>query len=67
MKYKLELTKDELNTIKQALSIAQIQLKYKSVNSAMWGNIKASEAYGQQEQKIEVLLKRLMKIGDNNE
>ena len=58
-KYILNLTKEEFDSVKYALSIAMIQLKYKKVNSAMWGNVEASEAYGQQELKMEKLLEDL--------
>lgn len=61
----ITLTKDELDSIKYALSIAQLQLNYKAVNSAMWGNVKASEAYKEQSQKMEKLLEDLKDIKEN--
>ena len=50
--YNLTLTKDEFDSVKYALSIAQLKLEYSSVNSAMWGNTEASEAYKEQSQKM---------------
>ena len=60
--YILTLTKDEFNDIKYALSIAQIKLEYSAINSAMWGNVEASEAYKEQSERMEKLLKDLKNI-----
>ena len=59
--YNLTLTKDEFDSVKYALSIAQLKLEYSSVNSAMWGNTEASETYKEQSQKMEKLLEDLKK------
>lgn len=63
--YILNITKEEFNDIKYALSIAIMQLKYKKVNSAMWGNVEASEAYKEQSQKMEKLLRDLKNIKED--
>ena len=63
--YILNITKEEFNDIKYALSIAIMQLKYKKVNSAMWGNVEASEAYKEQSQKMEKLLEDLKNIKED--
>ena len=65
--YILNLTKDEFDSVKYALSIAQLSLGQKAINSAMFGNIKAYEAYKQQEQKMEQILKDLKNIEDVEE
>ena len=57
--YNLKLTKDELNSIKYALSIAEMQLKYKTV---MISDKKILEAYREQERKMEKLLEELANI-----
>lgn len=64
--YILNLTKEEFNDIKYALSIAQIQLNYKAINSAMLGNVEASEAYRGQTQKMEKLLEDLKNIEEDD-
>ena len=63
--YILNITKEEFNDIKYALAIAIMQLKYKKVNSAMWGNVEASEAYKEQSQKMEKLLRDLKNIKED--
>ena len=65
--YNLKLSKDELNSIKYALSIAQLQLGQKANISAIWGNVEASEAYKKQSQKMEKLLEDLKNIEDVEE
>ena len=60
--YTINLTKDEFDSIKYALSIAQLQLGQKANISAIWGNTEASEAYKGQSQKMEELLKELSKL-----
>ena len=57
--YNLKLSKDELNSIKYALSIAEMQLKYKTV---MISDKKILEAYRGQERKMEKLLEDLENI-----
>ena len=57
--YNLKLSKDELNSIKYALSIAEMQLKYKTV---MISDKKILEAYREQERKMEKLLEELANI-----
>ena len=57
--YNLKLSKDELNSIKYALSIAEMQLKYKTV---MISDKKILEAYREQERKMEKLLENLENI-----
>ena len=59
--YTINLTKDEFDSIKYALSIAQLQLGQKANISAIWDNTEASEAYKEQSQKMEELLKELSK------
>ena len=59
--YNLKLTKDEFNNIKYALSIAETQLKYKTV---MISDKKFLEAYREQERKMEKLLEELTNIED---
>ena len=59
--YTLNLTKDKFDSIKYALSIAQLQLEQKA-NISAWGNTEASEAYKEQSQKMEELLKELSKL-----
>ena len=65
--YILNITKDEFDSIKYALSIAQLQLGQKANISAIWGNIEASEAYKKQSQKMEKLLEDLKNIEDVEE
>ena len=60
--YTVNLTKDKFDSIKYALSIAQLQLGQKANLSAIWGNTEASEAYKEQSQKMEELLKELSKL-----
>lgn len=60
-KYILNLTKDEFDSIKYALSIAEMQLKYKTV---MISDKKILEAYREQERKMEKLLEELTNIED---
>ena len=62
--YNLKLSKDELNSIKYALSIAEIQLKYKTV---MISDKKILEAYRGQERKMEKLLEDLENIEEDEE
>ena len=62
--YNLKLSKDELNSIKYALSIAEMQLKYKTV---MISDKKILEAYREQEQKMEKLLEDLENIEEDEE
>ena len=62
--YNLKLSKDELNSIKYALSIAEMQLKYKTV---MISDKKILEAYRGQERKMEKLLEDLENIEENEE
>ena len=62
--YNLKLTKDEFDSIKYALSIAEIQLKYKTV---MISDKKILEAYREQERKIEKLLEDLENIEEDEE
>ena len=50
--YTVNLTKDKFDSIKYALSIAQLQLGQKANISAIWGNTEASEAYKEQSQKM---------------
>lgn len=64
--YILNITKEEFDSIKYALSIAIIQLKYKKVNSAMWGNVEASNAYKEQSEKMEKLLEDLKNIEEED-
>lgn len=64
--YILNITKDEFDSIKYALSIAQMQLNYKAINSAMFGNFKSSEAYKKQSQKMEKLLEDLKNIEEDD-
>lgn len=64
--YILNITKEEFNDIKYALSIAIMQLKYKKVNSAMWGNVEASEAYKEQSEKMKKLLEDLKNIEEDD-
>lgn len=64
--YILNITKEEFDSIKYALSMAQIQLNYKAVNSAMWGNVEASEAYKEQSEKMEKLLEDLKNIEEED-
>ena len=59
--YILTLTKDEFDSIKYALSIAEMQLKYKTV---MISDKKILEAYREQERKMEKLLEELTNIED---
>lgn len=59
--YNLKLTKDEFDSIKYALSIAEMQLKYKTV---MISDKKILEAYREQERKMEKLLEDLENIED---
>lgn len=59
--YNLKLTKDEFDSIKYALSIAEMQLKYKTV---MISDKKILEAYREQERKMEKLLEELTNIED---
>lgn len=65
--YILNITKDEFDSIKYALSIAQLQLGQKANISAIWGNVEASEAYKKQSQKMEKLLEDLKNIEDVEE
>ena len=60
--YNLKLSKDELNSIKYALSIAEMQLKYKTV---MISDKKILEAYRGQERKMEKLLEDLENIEED--
>lgn len=62
--YNLKLSKDELNSIKYALSIAEMQLKYKTV---MISDKKILEAYREQERKMEKLLEDLENIEEDEE
>ena len=62
--YNLKLTKDEFNNIKYALSIAEMQLKYKTV---MISDKKILEAYREQERKMEKLLEELTNMEDIEE
>ena len=62
--YNLKLSKDELNSIKYALSIAEMQLKYKTV---MISDKKILEAYRGQERKMEKLLEDLENIEGDEE
>ena len=62
--YNLKLSKDELNSIKYALSIAEMQLKYKTV---MISDKKILEAYKGQERKMEKLLEDLENIEEDEE
>lgn len=62
--YNLKLTKDEFDSIKYALSIAEIQLKYKTV---MISDKKILEAYREQERKMEKLLEDLENIEEDEE
>ena len=62
--YNLKLSKDELNSIKYALSIAEMQLKYKTV---MISDKKILEAYRGQERKMEKLLEDLENIEEDKE
>ena len=62
--YNLKLSKDELNSIKYALSIAKMQLKYKTV---MISDKKILEAYRGQERKMEKLLEDLENIEEDEE
>ena len=65
--YILNITKDEFDSIKYALSIAQLQLGHKASISAIWGNTEISEAYKKQSQKMEKLLEDLKNIEDVEE
>ena len=62
--YNLKLTKDEFDNIKYALSIAEMQLKYKTV---MISDKKILEAYREQERKMEKLLEDLENIEEDEE
>ena len=62
--YNLKLTKDEFDSIKYALSIAEMQLKYKRV---MISDKKILEAYREQERKMEKLLEDLENIEEDEE
>ena len=62
--YNLKLSKDELNSIKYALSIAEMKLKYKTV---MISDKKILEAYRGQERKMEKLLEDLENIEEDEE
>ena len=62
--YNLKLTKDEFDSIKYALSIAEMQLKYKTV---MISDKKILEAYRGQERKMEKLLEDLENIEEDEE
>ena len=62
--YNLKLTKDEFNNIKYDLSIAEMQLKYKTV---MISDKKILEAYREQERKMEKLLEELTNMEDIEE
>ena len=62
--YNLKLTKDEFDSIKYALSIAEIQLKYKTV---MISDKKILEAYREQERKMKKLLEDLENIEEDEE
>ena len=62
--YNLKLTKDEFDSIKYALSIAEMQLKYKTV---MISDKKVLEAYREQERKMEKLLEDLENIEEDEE
>ena len=62
--YNLKLSKDELNSIKYALSIAEMQLKYKTV---MISDKNILEAYREQERKMEKLLEDLENIEEDEE
>ena len=62
--YNLKLSKDELNSIKYALSIAEMQLKYKTV---MISDKKILETYRGQERKMEKLLEDLENIEEDEE
>lgn len=62
--YNLKLTKDEFDSIKYALSIAEMQLKYKTV---MISDKKILEAYREQERKMEKLLEDLENIEEDKE
>ena len=62
--YNLKLTKDEFDSIKYALSIAEMQLKYKTV---MISDKKILEAYREQERKMEKLLEDLENIKEDEE
>ena len=62
--YNLKLSKDELNSIKYALSIAEMQLKYKTV---MISDKKILEDYREQEWKMEKLLEDLENIEEDKE
>ena len=57
--YNLKLTKDEFASIQYALSIAEMQLKYKR---DMISDKKILEAYREQERKMEKLLEDLKYI-----
>ena len=61
-KYILNLTKEELDIIKHSLSIAQLELNSRTINSANFGNARASIAYYEEEIKVEELLKELSKL-----
>ena len=63
-KYILNLTKEELDIIKHSLSIAEMQLKYKTV---MISDKKILEAYKGQERKMEKLLEDLENIEEDEE
>ena len=63
-KYILNLTKEEFDSIKYALSIAEMQLKYKTV---MISDKKILEAYREQERKMEKLLEDLENIEEDEE
>lgn len=63
--YILNITKDEFDSIKYALSIAQLQLEQKA-NISAWGNVEASEAYKKQSQKMEKLLEDLKNIEEDD-
>ena len=62
--YNLKLTKDEFDSIKYALSIAEMQLKYKTV---MISDKKILEAYREQERQMEKLLEDLENIEEDEE
>ena len=62
--YNLKLTKDEFDSIILGLSIAEMQLKYKTV---MISDKKILEAYREQERKMEKLLEDLENIEEDEE
>ena len=63
--YILNINKEEFDSIKYALSIAQLQLRQKANISAIWGNVEASEAYKEQSKKMEKLLEDVEKMEED--